>query len=140
MFRRGVLVEIIVLKRSLEPVDRSGMDRRLHPRPLVQFEAKVTNSEGRSCLGRVRDMSEAGISVIVPLQFAPGDVVQLDMADSELAGRVAYCNAEDAQFRVGIEILNVHLGNSGLSSLLEATLREAMPLTPGVEHALSDLD
>jgi hypothetical protein len=110
------------------------MDRRLHTRPLVHFEAKVTTPE-QSSLGRVRDMSQSGISVVVPLQFAPGDLVQLDMADSVLLGRVAYSTPEGSQFRVGMEIQRVQLGDSDLSNLLQSTLRETMPLTPGVEHA-----
>lgn len=85
-------------------------------------------------------MSEAGISVIAPIPFTPGDLVQLDVADSLLVGRIAYSNPEGSEFRLGIEIQKVQLGNSGLSDLLQATLREAMPFLPGVEHAHVDYD
>lgn len=113
------------------------MERRLQPRALVHFEAKVTNLSTReqASLSRVCDMSKAGISAILPLQFAPADLVQLDVADSVLIGRVVYSNPEGSQFRVGIEVHRVELGNSDVSNLLQETLRETMPRTPGVEHS-----
>jgi hypothetical protein len=80
-------------------------------------------------------MSKSGISVILPLPFAPADAVQLEMADSILLGRVVYSNPEGSQFRIGIEVDRVELGDSDLSNALQETLRETMPNTPGVEHS-----
>jgi hypothetical protein len=112
------------------------MERRLHPRASVQFETRLTNVLTRqSVLGRTCDISESGISVVQPLQLAAGDVVELEMADSTLAGRVAYSNPEGNEFRLGIEVQRVQLGDSNLSSLLQRTLVETMPTLPGVEYA-----
>jgi hypothetical protein len=114
------------------------MDRRLHPRTQVHFEAKVTNRTTReqSSVGQICDISEKGISVILPVQFAPADRVELELADSLLVGRVAYANPEGSLFRIGIEIQNVQLGNSDLSNLLQRTLMESMPSVPGVEQEI----
>ena len=111
------------------------MDRRLHQRNRVHFEARVSNltTQEQSCLGRVSDISKAGISVILPLQLAAGDLVHLEMADSILAGRVVYSNPENALFRIGIEVDRIHLGDSDLSDLLQRTLLDAMPGMPGLE-------
>jgi hypothetical protein len=124
-----------------ETADVIAMDRRLQPRTQVQFEAKVTNQEQReqSSVGRVCDMSETGISVVVPLQFAMADQVELEIADSLLLGRVVYSNPEGSQFRMGIEIQKVQLGNSGLSNLLQRTLMEAMPSVAGLEPVETSL-
>ena len=112
------------------------MDRRLHPRTQVHFEAKVMNrtTSKQASIGQVCDMSEQGISVVLPHQFAPADVVELEIADSLLTGTVAYSNAEGSLYRIGIEIQNVQLGNSDLSNLLQRTLLESMPSVPGVEQ------
>ena len=115
-----------------------NMERRLHPRMNVQFEAKVTNRSRpeQSYLGRLSDLSESGISVLLPFQLAPADVVELEVADSLLVGRVIYSNPENSLFRVGIEIQKVQLGNSDLSNLLQRTLMESMPSVPGVEQEI----
>jgi hypothetical protein len=124
------------LKFYYAQTDMGYMERRLHPRARVQFETKVTNIQTKeSVLGRTCDISESGISVVQPLQLAAGDVVELEMADSTLAGRVAYSNPEGTEFRLGIEVQHVHLGDSNLSSLLQRTLVETMPTLPGVEYA-----
>ena len=108
------------------------MERRLHQRNQVHFEAKVTDLTTReqACLGRVSDISKSGISVILPIRLATGDSVQLD---SILAGRVVYSNPEETLFRIGIEVDRIHLGDSDLSDLLQRTLMDAMPGMPGLE-------
>ena len=129
-------ININPLKFYFPQTDKGYMERRLHPRASVQFETRLTNVLTRqSVLGRTCDISESGISVVQPLQLAAGDVVELEMADSTLAGRVAYSNPEGNEFRLGIEVQRVQLGDSSLSSLLQQTLWETMPTLPGVEYA-----
>ena len=117
------------------------MDRRLYPRTQVRFEVKVTNSarHEQSSLGQIYDMSENGLSVVLPLPFVSGELVELEIADSFLAGCVIYSNPENSLFRIGIEIQKVQLGNSDLSNLLQRTLMEAMPSVPGVEQTETQL-
>jgi len=111
------------------------MERRLHQRNQVHFEVRVTDltTRAQACLGRVSDISKSGISVILPIRFATGDLVQLEMADSILAGRVVYSNPEETLFRIGIEVDRIHLGDSDLSNLLQRTLMDAMSGVPGLE-------
>lgn len=111
-------------------------DRRLHERVTVQFEAKVTRLKDlESVCGTVSDISRSGISVAIPIQLTAGDPIELEMADSVLSGRVVYSNLEGSLFRTGIEVVSIRLGTTGLSQLLEKTLGEAMPDTPGLEHS-----
>ena len=114
------------------------MERRLHPRTQVQFEARLTNraKAEQSFLGRLCDLSESGLSVVLPVPFEPADLVELEVADSLLVGRVIYSNPENGSFRIGIEIDKVKLGNSDLSNLLQQTLMESMPSVPGVEEEI----
>jgi hypothetical protein len=111
------------------------MERRLHPRVQVQFEARVSNltTGGPSTLGRVVDLSGSGISVILPRELATGDCVQLEMADSKLTGHVIHSRPENSLFRVGIAMERAELGSSSLAELLQRTLLDSMPGVPGVE-------
>jgi hypothetical protein len=109
-------------------------DRRQHQRFQVQFEAKVTQPNKReSSRGRVVDISQSGLSVDLPIQFTPGEVVQLEMADSVISGRVVHSTAGDTGFRTGVEVVKVTLGATDLSYLLQRTLLEVLPATPGLE-------
>lgn len=129
-----------VLKFSLREDDWCFMERRLHTRTEVQFETKVTSLENKkSCFGHTCNISESGISVVQPMQLAPDDRIELEMADSVAVGRVVYSNPEAAQFRIGIELQRVQIGNSDLSNLLRRTLMDTMPTLPGVEYADADL-
>lgn len=114
------------------------MDERLHQRSAVTFEAKVTELMRRAHSGRgtIRDFSKSGICVDLPFQLAPGDVVQLDLADSSLFGHVVYSQADDSMFRTGIEIQQVLLGGTDLSHLLREVLNAVMPGTPGLRRAM----
>jgi hypothetical protein len=118
------------------------MERRLHERIRVQFEAKVTdrNHPERATTGVVSDISASGISVMLPLQFAPGDRIELEMADSFVIGRVVYATAETSMFRTGIEVAQVRLGSTDLSRLLQKTLNEALPGVPGLEYSETLID
>lgn len=111
------------------------MERRQNERFRVHFEAKVTTlaKQTQSAWGRVSDLSKSGMSVALPFQLAPGDTVQLDMADSVLFGHVVYSKSEVPLYRTGIEVERVLLGSTDLSALLQRTLQDAMPDTPGVE-------
>jgi len=109
-------------------------DRRQHQRFQVQFEAKVTKQGQReSVRGRVLDISQSGLSVDLPVQLAPGDAMELEMADSVISGRVVHATAGESGFRTGVEVVRVTLGATDLSYLLQRTLLEVLPATPGLE-------
>ena len=84
-------------------------------------------------MGHVSDISNSGISVVLPFQMAAGDLVELEMADSTLYGNVIYSNPGDnSSFRTGIEASRVLLGSTDLSSILQRVLMEAVPKMPGL--------
>jgi PilZ domain-containing protein len=80
-----------------------------------------------SASGETTDISENGIGIYLPLDFARGSLVRLNIKDSVLYGFVAYSVPERSFFRTGIAVAQVSIGPSGLSQLLKATLEKSMP-------------
>ena len=132
------------------------LDRRLHERTAVTFQVRVSSVANPevSAVGEAVDISRSGIGINLPMPFAPGSLVQLEIADSSLCGFVAYSRKwsqpTDAPFarnkvwingdpgesgvplvttiyQTGIEVVEALVGTSGLSQLLKITLEEAMP-------------
>jgi len=112
------------------------MERRADERYQVQFEARVTvvTDRSHSALGRGLDISNSGISVGLPFQLTPGETVEIEIADSTLYGHVIYCQPDSSLlFRTGIEVVQVVLGPTDLSGLLQRALMETLPELPGLE-------
>ena len=84
-------------------------------------------------MGVVSDVSNSGLSIVLPREFASGDRVQMEMADSMITGHVVYSKEEKSNFRIGIDMERVELGTSGLAELLQRTLLESMSVVPGLE-------
>lgn len=132
------------------------MEKRHSYRQPVAFQVRVTvlANPGLTVSGETLDISESGIGVCLPLQLAPGSLVQLEIADSTLCGFVAHSlewspmseasfarnkswvgaeSNETAQhsvgrsFRTGIEVVEALIGTSGLSQLLKENFEERMP-------------
>ena len=132
------------------------MEKRHGYRQPVAFQVRVTAmaNPGMTVSGETLDMSESGIGVCLPLQLAPGSLVQLEIADSVLYGFVAHSRewapmsepsfarnkswigeSESSGappplgrfFRTGIEVVEVLIGTSGLSQLLKENFEEKMP-------------
>ncbi len=80
--------------------------------------------------GRVDNVSKSGVSIVLPRQLAPGDLVELDMADSLLFGHVIFCTPQPGDFRIGIEIERVLLGETDLSQVLNELLATESPAVP----------
>ena len=74
--------------------------------------------------GQVRDITEAGIGLYVPVHLAPGSVVRLKLNGSVVHGFVSHAAPRGSQFRVGVEVIQVLIGESDLSQLLTATFAE----------------
>jgi hypothetical protein len=110
------------------------MDQRFSRRHLATFDAKVTNLENPEHVasGRVVDISQEGVRLLLSIAFAPGAVVRIDIEASVLFGHVVYCQPEGPLSRIGIEVERVLLGTEDLSQLLQSVLMETMPATPGV--------
>jgi hypothetical protein len=105
------------------------MDRRIHERHPARFQVRVTDlaSPDVSASGQSFDISESGIGVYLPLRFAQGSAVELNINDSTLFGVVTHSSPERSFFRTGIEVWQVLIGRSELAELLKATLEETMP-------------
>jgi hypothetical protein len=108
---------------------RRSVDRRIHERQPTNFQARVTaiDNPALSASGQAVDISESGIGVYLPLQFATGCVVRLNIDDSVLYGFVVHSTPERSYFRTGIEIVQVLIGGSDFSKLLKTTMEEVMP-------------
>jgi len=107
---------------------KKAVDRRIHERLPTDFQVRVTSIDNPelSASGQAVDMSESGIGVYLPLQFAPRSVVRLIIDDTVLYGFVAHSTPERSYFRTGIEVVQVLIGGSDLSKLLKTTLEEVM--------------
>lgn len=129
-------------------------DRRVHDRVPVAFQVcvtVVTNPE-LTATGEAQDLSKSGLGVFLPIPFPEGSLVRIDIADSLLYGFVAHSEewpimskpsfarnklwAESStegeahterRFHIGIDIVEVAMGTSGLSQLLKTTLDETLP-------------
>jgi hypothetical protein len=100
------------------------MDRRHEERHPAHFHAIVTRVSHRETpmRGWVDNISKAGICALLPRQLAPGDLLQLEMADSLLFGHVIFCNPQSGEFRTGIEVERVLFGETDLSKILDDLL------------------
>lgn len=110
------------------------MERRYDHRLPTDLDVGVTRltQPARSGHGQLADISNSGVCVIAPFELAAGDIVQLEVADSNLFGFVVHATPEGTAFRVGIEIQRVLIGGSELSRVLHVALRRVLPGVPGV--------
>lgn len=116
------------LQRPARP-DSLGADaferRRQHHRHPAYFEAALTNA-GKQELpvtAFITDVSEHGVRVMALVAFCPGQVVKLQIADTELVGDVVYSTAAGNYFCTGLRVP----GNRAASV---STLLRAMWIEP----------
>jgi hypothetical protein len=110
------------------------VDRRFEQRHQIDMDVRVTRltHPPQTGQGQVADISNSGVCVKAPFELAAGDIVQLEMADSNLFGFVVHASREGTAFRAGIEIQRVLIGGTDLSKILQLALRQALPGVPGV--------
>ena len=106
-----------------------SVDRRLHNRALADLDVEVLriNSKDQNIPGRLEDISEAGMCLILPTELAVDELVRLETADCTLFGHVVYSTWTRNAFRTGIEVQRVLLGNTDLAELLRTALQDTMP-------------
>src|SRR4051794_19248090 len=112
-------------------------DERIHDRIPVSYPVcvSVVAKPEISATGEANDISKCGLGLILPIGIPPGTIVRLDIEDSVLYGFIVYSEErhdspaipESRSFRTGIDVLEVAMGNSGLSQLLKKALDEVMP-------------
>jgi hypothetical protein len=106
-----------------------SVDRRLHNRALADLDVEVVRLKDKDQIvaGRLEDISESGMCVILPCELAADELVRLEAADCTLFGHVVHCKWQRNAFRTGIEVDRVLLGNTDLADLLRTTLQGTMP-------------
>ena len=105
------------------------MDRRLHNRALADLDIEVVRLTHKDQIvsGRLEDISESGMCLILPSELVADEIVRLETADCTLFGHVVHCTWQRNAFRTGIEIERVLLGNTDLAELLGTALQDTMP-------------
>lgn len=105
------------------------MDRRLHNRSLADLDVQLTRlrKQGPGVFGRIADISDSGLCLVMPCELWPEELVKIETADSTLYGHVIYSSWKRNAFRTGVEVERVLLGGSDLAHLLRAVLRDTMP-------------
>jgi hypothetical protein len=105
------------------------VDRRLHNRALADLNVEVLRfrKQDQFVSGRLEDVSESGLCLILPCELVQDELVRLEAADCTLYGHVVYCTWQRTAFRTGVEVERVLLGNTDLAELLRKTLEDTMP-------------
>lgn len=106
-----------------------SVDRRLHNRALTDLDVEVIRlkDKGQIVAGRLEDISESGMCLILPHELAVDEMVRIEAADCSVFGHVIHCKWQRNAFRTGIEVERVLLGNTDLAQLMRTALRETMP-------------
>jgi hypothetical protein len=120
-------------------VERRSEDRLPLEPSLLRIDVRVTTiaPPARSYRGYLADVSKSGLCVMLPQKLGAGEVVQLQIADSNLFGFIVHAGPEGDAFRAGIEIQRVLMGGSDLSKILHIALQRILPGIPGVAvHSL----
>jgi hypothetical protein len=122
------------LKHRPKAADSLTVERRLDHRRVIDMDVYVTRLTHPtwSGNGQVADISNTGVCIKAPFELAAGDIVRLEVADSNLFGFVVHASREGDAFRAGIEIQRVLIGGTDLSKVLQMALRQALPGVPGV--------
>ena len=108
-----------------------SVDRRLHHRALADLDVEVVRLKNKDQIvsGRLEDISESGMCLILPSELVVDELVRLEAADCTLFGHVVHCTWQRNAFRTGVEVERVLLGNTDLAELLRTALQETMPWT-----------
>jgi hypothetical protein len=81
-------------------------ERTQHHAPVIVY----LDTECRGQYGKLRDLSPAGLQVVIPVPLMAGQLVRMSSKDVATIGRVMYCNRSrhSGQFIVGIAFITVH--------------------------------
>jgi len=122
------------LAKELEGTGRSSdqVDRRLHNRALADLDVQVTRlkKQEQRVRGRIEDVSDTGVCIILPCELHPDEMVKLEAADSTLYGYVVHSAWTRNAYRTGVEVERVLLGGTDLAQLLRSVLEATLPEVP----------
>ena len=91
-----------------------SMDSRIQEHRSADLQVQVTSLDNPqlSASGQAFDVSQSGISVYLPVQLPSGSAVRLNINDSVTFGFVTYSEPERFDFRTGIALVQVLIGES----------------------------
>jgi PilZ domain len=99
------------------------MDRRYSQRIPAHLPVRLTVLEGgEATRGTLLDLSESGVSALLPAAAEPGALVRLEILGLVFFGQVAHCRPDDDEYRVGIFVEAALLDSSNLSELVDSFL------------------
>ncbi len=103
------------------------MDRRLNQRISADLPVRLTllDSElgpGKDAFGRLIDISESGVGILLRTQADPGAMVKLEILGVIFYGQVAHSKPEDTGFQTGIFVEPALLDSSNIIELVNSFL------------------
>ena len=99
------------------------MDRRFNQRISADLPVQLTLLDSEeSAFGRLIDLSESGVGVLLRTPADPGAMVKLEILGIIFYGQVAYCRPEDTGFQAGIFVEPALLDSSNIIELVNSFL------------------
>jgi hypothetical protein len=108
------------------------VDRRYNQRISAELPLRVSLLDsgatgGDEIAGQLYDLSESGMSALLPTPADPGALVRIEILGIVFYGQVAYCNPVDlnpgsGEFRIGIFVEPALLDSSNLVDLVDSFL------------------
>lgn len=97
------------------------MDRRYNSRIPAQLPVQVALLDsGEEAAGILLDLSESGVSALLPIAAGQGALVKLEILGLVFFGHVAYCDRNGTEFRTGIFVEPALLDSSNLTDLVDS--------------------
>jgi PilZ domain len=99
------------------------MDRRFNQRISADLPVRLTLLDSEEdAVGKLLDISESGVGVLLPNAADPGGMVKMDILGTVFYGHVAHSRPEGAGFRTGILVEPALLDSSNLLELVNTFL------------------
>jgi hypothetical protein len=99
------------------------MDRRYNQRISADLPVRLTLLDSEEdATGRLLDISESGIGVLLRNEADPGAMVKLEILGIIFYGQVAYSRPEDTGFQTGIFVEPALLDSSNIVELVNSFL------------------
>jgi len=103
------------------------MDRRFNQRIAADLPVRLTLLDSeldceRDAFGRLSDISESGVGVLLRTQADPGAMVKLEILGIIFYGQIAYSKPADTGFQTGIFVEPALLDSSNIIELINSYL------------------
>lgn len=109
------------------------MDRRYHRRIPADYEVRFSILGGDQAVydGNLRDVSEGGVRIVVPVAVRPGWFIKLQIGDVQYYGEVRYCCPWMNRFVAGVTLEPSLVSEGDLASVVARALSEPVPKIAG---------